>query len=185
MNKNQLTIVLGGTRSGKSQFAEDLAQQIGKKVLYIATANVYDEEMAIRVKKHQNRRPEQWDTKEEPIYLKKVIEETSVDYDTILLDCLTLWLSNLILDENFTKSNISLKDKENYILNEVSRLADVCLQKKSNIIVVSNEVGLGVVPDYPLGRLFRDVAGAANQILAQRAQRVYFIAAGLPLTLKS
>lgn len=185
MNKNQLTLVLGGTRSGKSKFAEHLANQNRNKVLYIATANVYDDEMADRVKKHQARRPKQWITKEEPIFLKKLIEDISEDYDTILLDCLTIWLSNLLLDEDFIKSNLSLKEKESCVLREVSNLAEACLKIRSNIIVVSNEVGLGIVPEYPLGRLFRDVAGAANQIFAQQASRVYFIAAGLPLTLKS
>ncbi len=185
MNHGKLVLVLGGSRSGKSQFAESLAHQRGNKVLYLATAAVYDEEMARRVQVHRERRPAIWDTREETLHVIEAVEESANRYDVLLLDCLTLWLTNLLLNDVVPGSGTPWPDKEKYMLNLVGQLAITCQGRPSNVIVVSNEVGLGLVPDNPLGRAFRDVAGAANQLMAQYADEVYFVAAGLPIELKS
>ncbi|ABO50431.1 adenosylcobinamide kinase [Desulforamulus reducens MI-1] len=183
MKENKLILVLGGTRSGKSQYAEKIAKIQGQRVLYLATATVNDNEMKRRVRLHQERRPDAWDTREEPIKVTQVINELGDSYDVILLDCLTLWITNLLL-ENQNINEAHLAEKEKQILQEASELALVCSKTNATVIVVSNEVGLSIVPEYPLGRVFRDISGLANQIFAQRASEVYFVAAGLPLSLK-
>ncbi|MEW6697842.1 MAG: bifunctional adenosylcobinamide kinase/adenosylcobinamide-phosphate guanylyltransferase [Bacillota bacterium] len=185
MNEGKLILVLGGSRSGKSQFAERLAATLGNKVLYLATAAVYDEEMARRVQIHRQRRPAQWDSREETLNVIQAVEESAGRCDALILDCLTLWLTNLLLDDTLPRPHTPWPDKEKYMLGLVSQLANACKNTSPSVIVVSNEVGLGLVPEYPLGRAFRDVAGAANQIMAQWADEVYFVAAGLPMALKS
>ncbi|AQS59289.1 bifunctional adenosylcobinamide kinase/adenosylcobinamide-phosphate guanylyltransferase [Desulforamulus ferrireducens] len=182
MQEGKLTLVLGGTRSGKSSFAEKLAQGLGDRVLYLATAAVYDEEMAQRVKEHRRRRPASWVTIEETIDLAKVVEKYAQEYEVILIDCLTLWLTNLLLRE--AQSDMG-SVKEAFILQEVEKVAELCQNTAANVIIVSNEVGLGIVPDTPMGRQFRDLAGAANQIMARYAKAVYLVIAGLPVELKA
>lgn len=182
MKNSKLILILGGSRSGKSQFAEDLASQLGDKVLYLATAKAYDREMELRIKKHRDRRPKNWQTKEEGINIKEVILETSGCYDVLLLDCLTLWLSNIILDKYQPEEKEPVK--EDIIIREIESLAKACFNSDTCVIIVSNEVGLGIVPDNPLGRIFRDLAGTANQMFAKYAEEVYFVAAGLPVCLK-
>ncbi|CCO09378.1 bifunctional adenosylcobinamide kinase/adenosylcobinamide-phosphate guanylyltransferase [Desulforamulus hydrothermalis] len=183
--QGKLFLVLGGSRSGKSRFAENLAQQLGEKVLYLATATVYDEEMARRVQLHRTGRPAVWDTVEEPLQVIEVIQKQAKRYHVILLDCLTLWLTNLLLNDNSPFHGRTAPEQEKYILNKVTQLAAVCRNCGSSVLVVSNEVGLGIVPDTPLGRTFRDIAGSANQVIAHLADEVYFVAAGLPIALKS
>ncbi|SHE41520.1 bifunctional adenosylcobinamide kinase/adenosylcobinamide-phosphate guanylyltransferase [Desulforamulus putei] len=184
-NQGKLVLVLGGSRSGKSRFAEGLARRLGNKILYIATAAVYDEEMARRVQLHRDRRPAAWDTREEPLHVIEAVQESANRYHVLLLDCLTLWLTNLLLNDDISGPATPWPDKEKYLLSLVTQLATTCQNCRSSVVVVSNEVGLGLVPDNPLGRAFRDVAGSANQILAHYADEVYFVAAGLPIELKS
>ncbi len=184
MKNGKLTLVLGGTRSGKSSFAEKLAQDLGERVLYLATATVHDEEMAVRVTQHQERRPASWFTVEEAKEVATVLEKYSEAYDVILIDCLTLWLSNLLLDDS--KYPVSTwREKEALLLLEVEKLASICRDLSASVIIVSSEVGLGIVPDTSLGRQFRDLAGAANQKFAQYANEVYLVLAGLPIELKA
>lgn len=185
MKMGKLILVLGGTRSGKSEFAEKLAQKLSHKVSYLATSAVYDNEMARRVKKHQDRRPETWITREETIHVPGAVEDLSCEYDVILLDCLTLWLTNLLLDETIPEPGIDWADKEEYIINNVKQLASNCKNCPAHVIVVSSEVGLGVVPENSLARSFRDVAGLANQEVAKYADEVYLVTAGLAIELKS
>jgi adenosylcobinamide kinase/adenosylcobinamide-phosphate guanylyltransferase len=165
-------LVLGGARSGKTGFAERLAMRNGHKPVYLATASALDGEMRERVRTHQAQRAGRFKTVEEPIELADAIVTTAKSNDVILVDCLTLWITNL-LEAN--------KD----VAAAVEDLAAVLAQvKAARVILVSNEVGLGIVPDNPLARSFRDIAGAAHQRLAEICDDVYFVIAGLPLTLK-
>ncbi len=181
--KGQLILVLGGSRSGKSEFAEKVAGRLGGRVIYIATAAVRDEEMAERVKLHRTRRPPSWETVEEEKNVLDILD-TGREGDIFLLDCATFWITNLLLDEDLPRPGSGPAEKEAYIMGQVLRLADT-VKKGIHLIIVSNEVGLGLVPEYPLGRAFRDLAGKVNQVLAAEAEQVYFTIAGLPLEIKS
>lgn len=165
-----LTLVLGGTRSGKSRFAESLFAD-GGKASYIATAQARDAEMAARIARHRERRGGDWHTFEEPLDLVGTLCDAATAGHPILLDCLTLWLSNLMEDG---------RD----IDQETDRLADCLAALTCPVIVVSNEVGQGIVPANALAHRFRDHAGQLNQRVAAIADRVYFITAGLPAQLK-
>ncbi len=169
----EIILVLGGARSGKSACAEALALAHPPPRLYVATAEAGDAEMAERIHLHQSRRADQWTTVEEPLDLPGTIGRLAGDPDTTLLvDCLTLWLSNLMMAE---------RD----IDTATADLIAACDQVRGRLILVSNEVGLGIVPENALARAFRDHAGRLNQRVAARADRVLFVAAGLPLTLKA
>lgn len=164
-------LVLGGARSGKSLFAEErCAAETGDKI-YLATAQAHDDEMQARIQQHQDRRGSDWLLLEEPIELVAALESNAASDRTILVDCITLWISNLMLDS---------KD----VAGQVARLSDLIPSLAGNLMFVSNEVGLGIVPDNALGRAFRDEAGLANQILADVCDEVVFMAAGLPMWLK-
>ena len=173
----KLTLVLGGVRAGKSSYAQRLAAD-GNRVLFVATAEALDKDMKERIKAHQKTRPKAWHTLEEPTDLSNALTPVLQHYDTVLLDCLTLWVSNLLL----RSPDIQSACKE--ILSEVEALLGVCRKGNASWIIVSNEVGLGVVPATELGRIYADELGRANQLVAAEADEVYFMAAGLPLTLK-
>lgn len=181
--KGKLILVLGGARSGKSELAEKIASQLGEAVKYIATATVQDLEMAERIKLHQVRRPASWLTFEEPINILEVLKNGQKG-DVFLLDCATLWLTNLLLAENLPRCEATATEKKEYILELVQAAAD-SVNNGYNLIIVSSEVGLGLVPEYPLSRTFRDLAGKINQTLAAKADQVYITIAGLPLEIKS
>lgn len=176
--EKQLILVLGGARSGKSAFAESLAGH-GEQTLFVATAEPLDEDMRRRILKHRERRPAAWDTLEEPLDPAAVIPSALAGHDTLLLDCVTVWVSNLML---------ALGDKahvETEILARAGALLDLYDRTPASWIVVSNEVGSGVVPATGLGRDYRDVLGKVNQLLASRADQVYLMVAGLAMELKS
>lgn len=185
----QLIFVLGGARSGKSAFAEQLARNFstdsGGRVLYVATAEALDDEMRHRIDAHRRQRPASWDTLEEPLTLSTALgsrlggSDGGREYDTCLLDCLTLWISNQLLARE------GEPDAEHEILAAASELLEVYEQSSGTWIVVSNEVGLSVVPASPLGRTFRDIQGRVNQMFAARADRVYLMVAGLAMDLKA
>lgn len=164
------TLILGGARSGKSRFAQALAEQEEGRLVYVATAGAYDAEMEERVERHRDDRGEQWETVEEQYDLAAVIARYSGS-STLLVDCLTLWLSNVILGE---------QDVGAAIAGLVAAL-NAC---DGHVILVSNEVGSGIVPETPLGRAFRDEAGRLNQRVAAQADTVALVVAGLPLWLK-
>ncbi len=185
MGRGKLIFIVGGARSGKSSFAEQLAASISEDVTYIATAETLDDEMFRRVVIHRFARPQNWRTIEESTYLVNTVKEWGSKTDVLLIDCLTLWLSNLLLDENRLKSSIPWAKKESFIINEVKRLAEVTGEVEATVIIVANEVSLGIVPDNRIGRAFRDVAGVANQIIAKAADEVYLTVAGLPIEIKS
>lgn len=173
----RLTLVLGGVRAGKSTYAQHLASK-GERVLFVATAEAGDADMQARIEAHRGSRPKHWDTLEEPVDLVAALTSMLHHYDTVLLDCLTLWVSNLLLRDQDTDS--ARKDT----LSETRRLLELYRNGDASWIVVSNEVGLGVVPPTKLGRVFADELGRVNQVVAAEADKVYFMAAGLPLQLK-
>ena len=173
----RLTLVLGGVRAGKSSYAQRLAMG-GGRVLFVATAEAGDEEMKARIDAHREARPAHWDTLEEPIDLAAALPPLTRRYDTVLLDCLTLWVSNLLLSVPGPES--ARMD----ILPEAQRLLEAYRNGGASWIVVSNEVGLGVAPATELGRAYADELGRVNQMVASEADDVYFMAAGLPLRMK-
>jgi adenosylcobinamide kinase / adenosylcobinamide-phosphate guanylyltransferase len=165
----KLTFVLGGARSGKSRYAESLITALPPPWIYVATTEAGDEEMAGRIKSHRERRGAQWRTIEAPRELAKAI--AACGDAPVLVDCLTLWLSNLMLAE----ANIE---------EETAQLEKTLVAAKGPVVLVANEVGSGIVPSYPLGRRFRDLQGVLNQRIAARAERVILMVAGLPLVVK-
>ena len=165
-------LVLGGARSGKTAFAESLAMRSGSKPVYLATAEALDAEMRERVASHQRGRGERFATIEEPIALSDALLMVAREHDVILVDCLTLWITNLLI----ANQDVAMA---------VSELGATLVQlKTARVILVSNEVGLGIVPDNAMARTFRDLAGSAHQRLAEVCDDVYFVVAGLPMTLK-
>ncbi|MDE0374444.1 MAG: bifunctional adenosylcobinamide kinase/adenosylcobinamide-phosphate guanylyltransferase [bacterium] len=174
----ELLLILGGARSGKSTTAERLARD-GGRVLFIATAEALDEAMQKRIAAHRRYRPEHWDTLEEPIHVTRAVRPLIDRYDTFVLDCLTLWVSNLLLQDE------EASDTEGAVLETVGRLLDLIDAADGRWILVSNEVGQGIVPASPLGREYRDVLGRVNQLVASRADKAYLMVAGLGLELKS
>ncbi len=165
-------LIFGGTRSGKSAFAQQRATASGLDVIYVATAESRDAEMAERIARHRAERPADWGLIEEPLALAAALRTQAAPNRCLLVDCLTLWLSNLLAagDERLTL--------------EISALLDILPTLPGQILLVSNEVGQGIVPDNPLARRFRDEAGYLHQKIAVRCERATFIIAGLPLLLK-
>lgn len=168
-------LILGGARSGKSALALQRARASGKAVTFIATANAGDAEMAARIEQHRAERPAHWALVEEPVALTEVLLQHATPQHCLLIDCLTLWLSNLLGDENF--------DHQQFI-SQRNALLQVLPQLPGDVIMVSNEVGLGITPLGEISRRFVDEAGRLHQQLATLCDRVTFVAAGLPLTLK-
>ncbi len=173
---NELIFVTGGARSGKSTFALEKASAHGDHVTFIATAQAFDDEMRDRIARHQLERPDAWTTLEEPRDVHRVLEAAS---GTVVLDCLSILISNLMLGD---AEHAPLEEPE--ILERIHTILEVRAARADALIVVSNEVGSGIVPEYPLGRAFRDVLGRANQMVAQAASEAYLIVAGLPIKLK-
>lgn len=168
-----LQLILGGARSGKSRLAEHIAKDSGLSVIYMATAQALDEEMQQRIKHHQQQRPAHWQVLEEPIYLADRLLQLDQPNQLILVDCLTLWLTNLLLAEDQALQH-----------QQVQKLFEVLPQLHSQIILVSNETGLGVVPIGEISRRFVDEAGRLHQTLGQLAHKVMFCVAGFPMILK-
>lgn len=176
-----MTLILGGARSGKSDYAQRLAAESGRSVLYVATATAGDEEMAERIARHRAARPSHWRTLEAPVNIGEALEAVIAGGEIVLMDCLTLLVSNLMMGEGET---VSADHLEAQVVSELEALLGVCAARRAALIVVSNEVGMGLVPPYPMGRVYRDVLGRANQWLAARADRVILMVAGIPLELK-
>jgi adenosylcobinamide kinase/adenosylcobinamide-phosphate guanylyltransferase len=179
-----LTLITGGARSGKSRFAERLAADAGGSVVYLATLEPADEEMARRVEAHRRSRPATWRTVEEPLAVVEALAGAR-PFDVCVLDCLTLWVSNLLLAEGNDAIEREPDAVAGRIVERVSAVADWQAKHDATLIVVTNEVGAGLVPEYPIGRLFRDVLGEANQVMAAAASHVYLCVAGYALNLKA
>ncbi|HSW65087.1 MAG TPA: bifunctional adenosylcobinamide kinase/adenosylcobinamide-phosphate guanylyltransferase [Dissulfurispiraceae bacterium] len=170
-----ITLIIGGTRSGKSAHALNLASgESGKAKAYVATAQALDEEMTERINRHKDERSEDWITFEEPFGLAALLREVCSHFDQILVDCLTVWLSNKLLNEP------ELVDGA--IEGLVQALMET--QRKTQYFIVTNEVGMGIVPDNALARTFRDLAGLLNQKVAEVADHVYLVSAGIPIKIK-
>ena len=167
------TLILGGARSGKSALAERLAASSGHDVVYIATAQAYDAEMAARIAHHRARRPAHWSSVEEPLVLADVLRAQVRPGRCVVVDCLTLWLSNVLGEADPSRFE-----------HERAALLDVFPSLTGQVVLVSNEVGLGVVPLGELTRRFVDEAGRLHQALASQCERVLLVAAGMPLALK-
>lgn len=180
-------LITGGARSGKSSFAEQYAKQLGTSGIYVATSQVLDPEMARRIELHRQRRGQtsfHWETVEEPYELASWLErlqkrpQIQAKEQVILVDCLTLWLTNWLL-------RYETADPERHVWQKVDELVALLTGFTGNLLLVSNEVGCGIVPEYPLGRLFRDLAGMMNQRVARVCDQVFLVASGIPVELKS
>lgn len=183
-----LTLILGGARSGKSDLAQRLATAGNRDVLFVATMQPLDDETRLRIETHRATRPGAWTTAEAPYDIVAAIDERARPGACVVVDCLTLWVSNLLLDQVGDGSNVPPQRGAaavEAIVRRAAALAERAARHDGDAIVVSNEVGLGVVPATPLGRLFRDALGGANREVAARADRVYYLTAGLALELKS
>ena len=179
--KNKITLILGGARSGKSSHAQSLADGTDKPVSFLATAQALDEEMSTRIQKHRAERPARWETLEIPCDLAAHVPQ--IKSDVVILDCVTLLVSNLLMQ--FVKDD--LVDEKSFMIavqKEIEDLIAVIHEHTHNWFIISNEVGLGLVPPYQMGRLYRDSLGWANQRLAREADQVLFMVAGIPMLVK-
>ncbi len=171
---SELILVTGGARSGKSGYAQYLAKSFKRKVIYIATAEALDSDMKKRIRLHKKSRDKSWVTIEESLCVLGAVKKLSADRRVILLDCLTLFISNLILK--------GLSDKAVY--SEVKSILKALKRRAEAVIIVTNEVGSGIVPDSKLGRRFRDLQGKVNQIVSGEADCVYLLVSGIPVKIK-
>ena len=178
------TLVFGGARSGKSAYAERLAAGSGKEVVYIATAAAGDDEMAARIAQHQAQRPAHWRTVEQPLALAAALAEWRAPQRLVLVDCLTLWLSNLMFSDGTHYPDVGAIELPARFHQERSALLDELAIERGDVVLVSNEVGMGIVPWGAVSRSYADEAGRLNQAVAAACDRVAFVAAGLPLMLK-
>lgn len=184
---SKVIMVTGGSRSGKSVIAEEKAKECGgRSVLYLATAIPVDEDMKERIRRHQERRDAEWGTYEGYRDLGQIVRHT--EKSTVLLDCVTVMITNILFEDqerNFDEiSSREIEDLESEVIMELSDLIKGIRDENKNLIIVTNEVGMSLVPAYRLGRIFSDIAGKANQVLASLSDEVYLSVSGLPLRLK-
>jgi len=173
-SRRRVVLVVGGVRSGKSRYAQERAKR-GERVAVIATAEARDEDMRHRIERHRRERPSSWTTVEAPVALPQAIADCGQRFDTILIDCLTLWASNLLEHE---------AEQPDRVQGHVDRLCHALARASASVIVVSNEVGSGIVPDNELGRTYRDLLGGINQRVAAVADEVILLVAGCPMVIK-
>jgi adenosylcobinamide kinase/adenosylcobinamide-phosphate guanylyltransferase len=174
----EITLILGGARSGKSHYAQQLAMELGDRVLFVATGEALDEEMQTRIAEHKKARPENWRTAEIPNGIGKEIEKQIGDAEVVIIDCLTLLVSNLLRGEP------DYPEAEKRIISEINELIAAMDKLAASFVIVSNEVGMGLVPDTKVGRIYRDLLGKANQLLASHATEAYLMVACLPVRVK-
>ncbi len=184
-----VTLVVGGARSGKSTFAENKAKEYGGNITYLATSVITDESMADRVKKHRAQRPQEWKTIERYKNFSQLQNDIDfVNSDTIMIDCITTLITNFMINSGIDFDNckvVEVNNLESKIKEEVLNLISLCRNLNKKLIIVSNEVGLGVVPAYYMGNFFRDISGRINSSIAIEADNVYFTVSGIPMKLKS
>ncbi|MCA2000513.1 MAG: bifunctional adenosylcobinamide kinase/adenosylcobinamide-phosphate guanylyltransferase [Chloroflexi bacterium] len=177
----KITLLLGGARSGKSSYAQRLAEESGKTVTYLATAQALDDEMSLRIQKHQSERPAHWQTLEIPLDVAAHVGK--IQSELVILDCMTLLVTNLMMQ--FVSDD--LVDEAPFAEAVYKGTADLLAAIRAgrpDWLIISNEIGLGLVPPYQMGRVYRDLLGWANQRLAREADKVVFLAAGIPITIK-
>lgn len=179
---SKIILVTGGARSGKSLFAEKYAHHTGTKIAYIATAQIYDNEMKNRVDIHRSRRPAEWKTFEAPYAAEQAIYAAAESADTILFDCLTIYTSNLLLAQT---APIDKADRYQSVRQAIDRLITSVESVNSTVIFVTNEVGMSIVPENALAREYRDLAGMVNQMVAASAHEVYLVVSGIPVNIKA
>lgn len=172
-----ITLILGGARSGKSDLALRLGQEIPGRRAFVPTAQANDAEMAERIEHHRRRRGPGWELFEEPLELGRLLQRIGPQFEVILVDCLTLWMGNRLTASGTDWSEEAMKE-------ELEMIRQAGAPPGLHLILVSNEVGMGIVPENPLARVFRDLSGRAHQVLAEAADTVYFCVAGLPVKLK-
>ena len=183
----RIILVTGGARSGKSRHAEELAAGMGDTVIYLATARAFDSEMEDRIAKHRQQRPAGWQTYETPTAPSAVLATRAAGCDAVLLDCLTVCITNRLLEQQVDWDWLNSGQRqtiEHDVMNEVESLISAAAMVQPPLIIVTNEVGYGIVPVSPLARFFRDCAGRANQRLAAVAEAVYLVVAGIPVRIK-
>lgn len=184
----EMVLILGGARSGKSSLAERMAKRSGPRVTFIATAQPLDEEMRQRIAAHKAARPREWRTVEEPLDLATAVEAAIGDSEMVLVDCITVWVSNhichIIAPESSSEWHHEVEALGDRLRDQVARLVAISRSSGATLLLVSNEVGLGLVPDNPLGRAYRDLLGAINRQMAAEAGKVLLMVAGLPLDVK-
>ncbi|MFZ5965604.1 MAG: bifunctional adenosylcobinamide kinase/adenosylcobinamide-phosphate guanylyltransferase [Bacillota bacterium] len=184
----KITLVTGGARSGKSSFSEELVKKSSLKAAYLATAIPFDEGMKDRIKKHQMSRPQEWTTYEGFRDMYLLIPKIAKEHKIILLDCVTIMVTNLMFEHknvDWNKVSYETVDQiEASIREQFQMLIQVIRQHQVHIIMVTNELGMGIVPENRLSRIFRDIAGRINQMIAQEADEVYLVVSGLPVKLK-
>ncbi|MCG8482462.1 MAG: bifunctional adenosylcobinamide kinase/adenosylcobinamide-phosphate guanylyltransferase [Clostridia bacterium] len=181
-------LITGGARSGKSSFAEKMAGDMGTEILYIATAIPFDDEMKDRIKKHREQRPKQWKTVEMYSDFNRLLSLNAFhSSDCLLLDCVTIMVTNLMMasEEDFDQcAQQIIDDVEGGIHHEIKKLINLCEENHKKLILVTNELGMGVVPANRFSRIFRDIAGRINQYAAKKADEVYLTVSGIPMKLK-
>ncbi len=179
-------LIIGGARSGKSRFAQELALELGESVLFVATAVAGDEEMQHRIEEHQRARSAAWATLEVTTHIASQIEQKISEAQVVVVDCITLLVNNIFSQyyNDQTSEQIDAPLIEKKVTSEISELVECINHIDASFIIVTNEVGMGLVPANKMGRLYRDLLGKANQLLAQEADEVYLMVAGLPVQIK-
>lgn len=186
----KLILITGGARSGKSCFAEKTAADKAQngKVLYVATAIPFDDEMKERIKRHKESRPKEWDTYEGYKNLGQLLESSGSNYKAVLLDCVTVMLTNLLWEYPGMDFDIpsfeTLQEAEQFVTDEFDKLTEACSKCEADVIMVTNELGSGLVPENAISRTFRDIAGRINQKIALKSDEVYLTVCGIPMKIK-
>lgn len=184
----KIILVTGGARSGKSTFAEEMASKYGDSILYVATSIPFDEEMKERIRKHRAQRPLNWETAEAYKDIDKAINSRIEGKNAVMLDCITVMVTNIMfeIDNNWDDElkQETVDKMETNVKSEIAKLLTIAHDAGIPFILVTNEVGMGIVPDNPISRAFRDIAGRVNQIIAREADEVYLCVSGIPVRIK-
>ncbi|HBI92794.1 MAG TPA: bifunctional adenosylcobinamide kinase/adenosylcobinamide-phosphate guanylyltransferase [Terrisporobacter glycolicus] len=184
---SNIILVTGGARSGKSSFAESLCIKQNNKTAYIATSVAFDDEMKNRVKKHQESRPRSWKTYEIYKDIYSIVEELNKNHDTVIMDCVTLMVNNLMFTHGIEVDEATseeLNELENYIREQITKLLEAVKKTNLYFVIVTNEIGMGIVPENKLSRIYGDFVGRANQLIASYSNEVYFVVSGIPMKVK-
>ena len=184
---SNIILVTGGARSGKSSFAESLCKNQNNRIAYIATSIAFDDEMKNRVKKHQESRPKEWKTYEIYKDIYSIIDEIGEKHDTVIMDCVTLMVNNLMFTYGIDVDKATSKELdelENYIRDQIEKLLDAVKKTNLYFVIVTNEIGMGIVPENKLARIYGDFVGRANQLISKYSDEVYFVVSGIPMKVK-